>query len=237
MTHAIGGSTEPDDRSPVAGKPDAGLADVRHESLYAAVLADVLDTMGFRRQCLGASIRPLGASVRVAGRVFTARARETDTDPKEPYKLEMALVDTATSGDVLVVDANYDTTCGFWGELLTTACVAKGVNGVVMSACSRDLWAIGKMSFPVFGIGTSPADSRGRMDIVEIGEAIHIDGVQIHTGDYVLGDVDGVVIVPADAADEVFARAHEKVSGENKVRDELAAGVPVSEVFRKYGIL
>jgi regulator of RNase E activity RraA len=93
------------------------------------------------------------------------------------------------------------------------------------------------MNFPVFGIGATPADSLGRMDVIQIGEPITIDCVDTKNGDLILGDLDGVVIIPAEAADEALRLAKQKVEGESTVREELAAGVPVAEVFRKHGIL
>lgn len=206
-------------------------------TLYSAVVADVLDAHGYRNQTLSPAVAPLTPARRVAGRVFTMRAEIVDEVPEHPYALEMAAIDAAERGDVLVVDADHDRTCAFWGELLSTACLAKGVGGVVMSACTRDLWALEQLDFPVFGIGRSPADSKGRLDVVAIREPIVIDGVYTKQGDYILGDLDGVVIIPQEVAASVIAAAKEKVSGENTVRDELAAGVPVSEVFRKHGIL
>jgi 4-hydroxy-4-methyl-2-oxoglutarate aldolase len=206
-------------------------------TLYSAVVADVLDAHGYRKQTLSPAVAPLTPARRIAGRVFTMRAEIVDEIPEHPYALEMAAIDAAQRDEVLVVDADHDRTCAFWGELLSTACLAKGVRGVVMSACTRDLWALEQLDFPVFGIGRSPADSKGRLDVVAIREPIVIDGVYTKQGDYILGDLDGVVIIPQEVAESVVAAAKEKVSGENTVRDELAAGVPVSEVFRKHGIL
>ncbi len=93
------------------------------------------------------------------------------------------------------------------------------------------------MNFPVFAIGRTPADSKGRIDVIAIGEPITIDGVAIAPGDYLLGDPDGVVVIPAEALDETLRLAQEKVSGENTVRDDLANGMPVTEAFAKHGIL
>lgn len=207
------------------------------DQLYTAVVADVLDTLGYRNQCLSADVRALTPATRFGGRVFTARAETVDSIPAEPYKLEMAAIDTMESGDVLVVEAGHDKTSAFWGELLSTACLAKGVRGVVLSACARDLWALNKMEFPVFGIGATPADSKGRIDVVEIAQPITIDGVSTKNGDLVIGDEDGVVVIPLEVADEAVQLAKEKISGENTVREELRAGVPVGEVFEKHGIL
>ena len=207
------------------------------EGLYAAVVADVLDSLGYRNQILGSEIRALTPANRVAGRVFTAKAVTVHEDPAEPYKLEMEAIDTMQAGDVFVVDAENNRGSAFWGELLSTACLAKGVRGIVMNTCSRDMWALSRMDFPVFGIGCTPADSKGRIDVVEIAQPIEIDGVTAKNGDYVVGDEDGVVIIPEEIAGDAIRAAREKISGENTVRDELAAGVPVAEVFRKHGIL
>jgi regulator of RNase E activity RraA len=205
--------------------------------LYAAVVADVLDGLGFRNQTLPARIRPLTPAQKVYGRVCTAKAVTVQEIPAEPYKLEIAAVDGMGRGDVLVVDVGNDETCGFWGELLTTACLYKGVHGVVMTACTRDMWKIKELNFPVFGIGYHPADSKGRADIIEIGQPITIGDVVAKQGDYILGDEDGTVIIPAEAAEETVRLAKEKISGENIARADLARGVPMGEVFRKYGIL
>jgi len=207
------------------------------ETLYTAVVADVLDSLGYRRQTLDAEIRAMTPARRVCGRVFTAKAVAVDTIPEEPYKLEMAAIDSMQSGDVLVVDAENNLHSAFWGELLSTACQAKGVRGAVMNTCTRDLWALEKMNFPVFAIGSTPADSKGRIDVTEIGQLITMNGANINTGDYLLGDEDGVVIIPAGALDETLRLAQEKVTGENTVRDDLAAGMPVTEAFSKHGIL
>lgn len=206
-------------------------------SLYSAVLADILDDLGYPNQSLGASVRALTPAQRVSGRVFTMKAERVDAVPEHPYALEMAAIDGAESGDVLVADVGNDRSCAIWGELLSTACLAKGVRGLVMTGCTRDLWALDGLDFPVFGLGAAPADSKGRLDITAIREPIVIDGVTAKQGDYLLGDCDGVVVIPQEIAAEVIAAAKEKVSGENTVREELAAGVPVAEVFRKHGIL
>lgn len=205
--------------------------------LYAAVVADVLDGLGFRNQTLPAHIRPLTPAKKVYGRVFPAQATTVTEIPAEPYKLEIAAVESMKRGDVLVVDVGDDERCGFWGELLTTACLFKGVRGVVMTACTRDMWKIKDLGFPVFGIGYHPADSKGRADIIEIGKPITLGGVNTKQGDYILGDEDGTVIIPSEVAEETIRLANEKISGENIARVDLARGVPMGEVFRKYGIL
>lgn len=210
---------------------------VRLGKLYSGVVADVLDAMGFRLQSLPAELRPLTPTLRVSGRIFTARGHSVSSIPAKPYELEIGAVDAMQPDDVLVVDVGGDRSCAFWGELLTTACLAKGVRGVVMNACTRDVWRLRELPFPVFGIGYHPADSLGRVDIVELGGTVTLGGVEMRPGDLILGDEDGLVAVPQQVADEALRRAEEKVAGENLVRADLLAGVPVGEVFRKYGFL
>lgn len=84
------------------------------EKLYSAVVGDVLDKMGYRAQSLSSRVKALTPARRVCGRIFTAKAVTVDEVPEEPYKLEMAAIDTMTSGDVLVVDAGHNYECSFW---------------------------------------------------------------------------------------------------------------------------
>jgi 4-hydroxy-4-methyl-2-oxoglutarate aldolase len=93
------------------------------------------------------------------------------------------------------------------------------------------------MDFPVFAAGFSPLDSKGRLDGIAHGIPIRLGECLVRPGDYVFGDIDGIVVVPSELAEEAFRRALEKVSGENKVREELAKGRSVREVFAEYGIL
>jgi len=109
--------------------------------------------------------------------------------------------------------------------------------GAVMNACTRDLWKLAEMDFPIFGMGYHPADSKGRLDIDVLGEPIEIGGVRIAPGDFIIGDGDGVVAIPREAIEDVIRLGREKVTGENTVREELRRGDSLGEVFARHGIL
>jgi regulator of RNase E activity RraA len=149
----------------------------------------------------------------------------------------MEAIDELKSGEVLVVTTNGDQGSALWGELLSTACRARGAVGAVIDGLTRDATRILAMDFPVFATGYSPLDSKGRIDGIGRGQPIRIGPCLVRPGDWVFGDIDGVVVVPIELADRAFARALEKVTGENKVREELARGRSVREVFEQYGIL
>jgi regulator of RNase E activity RraA len=94
-----------------------------------------------------------------------------------------------------------------------------------------------EMGFPLFVRGSSPYDSKGRTDVIAYQVPIVCGNVLVKPGDIIFADIDGIVIIPQDIEDEVIKKALEKVRGENKVREELLAGVSVKEVFNKYHIL
>jgi regulator of RNase E activity RraA len=150
------------------------------------------------------------------------------------YRNELASVDALAPGDVVVVS-----TCrgSYWGELLATAATARGARGLVGDAYTRDTLALIEMGFPTFAAGIHCADSLGRIDVDAVDVGITCAGVDVEPGDLVLGDHDGVVIVPAALGEEIVALAEEKVASESLVRAKLAEGLPVSEAFRTYGVI
>jgi regulator of RNase E activity RraA len=205
--------------------------------LHPAVVADCLDRAGLRNQVLAPHIRPIAPTMRVCGRAATVHCIEVDDVPASRddwYRNELASVDALKPGDVVVVS-----TCrgSYWGELLATASTFQGARGVVADAYTRDTLALIEMGFPTFAAGIHCADSLGRIDVDAYGVPIVCGGVEVAPGDLVLGDNDGVVVVPAARGEEIVAAAEEKVSGEDLVREKLAEGMPVSEAFRTYGVI
>lgn len=207
----------------------------RLDRLYPAVVSDVLDRMGFRQQAMAPDIRPLFPEARLCGRAMPVLAVPAYSIPeKEPYKLEMAAVDHLEPGDVMVVSR---TEGSFWGELLSTAARYRGARGIVVDGYTRDTLAIIEMGFPTFVRGIHIADSLGRLEVAAFEVPIVCGGVKVSPGDLILADFDGVIVVPGEAAEEALARAEEKVSGENQVREHLQQGMPVSEAFRRFGVI
>ncbi len=207
------------------------------DELYSAVLADVLDALGHRTSALPANVRPLKNDWRVFGRALTLCAVPVAADPARPYAVEMEAIDALRSGDVLVATTCGDTSSALWGELLSTASRAHGAVGVILDGLTRDAAKILEMDFPVFATGFLPLDSRGRLDAIHYNQPIRIGNCLVEPGDLVFGDIDGVVVVPQKLAGEALRRALDKVRGENRVREELAKGRSVCEVFAEFGIL
>ena len=206
-------------------------------NLYTAVLADVLDDLGHRDRSMHHDIRPLYDGAKIVGRAATLLIAEVFENPEEPYKLELQMLDNVKTGEVLVFSTPPSRTVGIWGELMATRAQVLGGRGAVIDGLTRDVPQLINMEFPVFCAGTSPADAKGRLDVIGIRVPVSVGGVLVQDGDLVVADADGCVVVPAEAEAETIAKAREKVSGEDMVRDRLLGGATLAEVYRDTGIL
>jgi 4-hydroxy-4-methyl-2-oxoglutarate aldolase len=210
------------------------------DALYTAVLSDVLDELGFPHQALRPFVRPLDESLSFMGRARTGLYAETYSvlEGENPYELEIQLVDDLKAGDVAVIACGGPTDrVAPWGELLSTAAKARGAAACVTDGLVRDVRHIRAMKFPVFHGGIGPLDSKGRARMVEMDRPVVCAGVRVYSGDTVFGDVDGVIVIPAQIRDEAFSRALDKVSRENRTRDELQRGRLLGDVYREHGVL
>lgn len=216
---------------------DTELFDLMHEQLYAAVLSDALDANGYRKQALRHTIRPLLPDTVVVGRAMPVLCLDVYETPEKPYQQEIAAVDSLKQDDVLVCSTNGSTRICFWGELLSTAAIARGARGAIVDGFIRDTRKIMEMGFPIFTTGISPIDSNGRGEVVAYNVSIECGEVTVNPGDIVFGDADGVVVVPKDIEKTIIHAALEKVQGENKTRNALREGATLREVYDRFGIL
>jgi regulator of RNase E activity RraA len=209
-------------------------------TLYSAVLSDVMDSLGLMHQAMLPFVRPLDEALVMFGRARTGlyMPRYGVARGEDPYEIEIALIDDLKPGDVAVLACDGPTTrIAPWGELLSTASVARRAAGCVTDGLVRDIRRIREMRFPVFHGGIGPLDTKGRAKMMERDGPIACGGVKVMSGDWIFGDADGVVVVPAEAADEVMKRAFAKVSAEDDTREQLAAGKTLREVFDTFGVL
>jgi 4-hydroxy-4-methyl-2-oxoglutarate aldolase len=209
--------------------------------LYTSVLSDVLDSFGQMHQALRPFVRPVDETLVLLGRVRTGRYQVVSAPPApgdNPYQLEMDLIDDLHPGEVPVLACGGPTDwIAPWGELLSTAARARGAAGCVTDGLVRDIARIRAMRFPVFAGGIGPLDTRGRAELVEKDTTIEIAGVHVSPGDWVMGDIDGVIFIPASRADAVFRAALDKIAAEDTTRAELEAGESLHTVFARHGVL
>ena len=216
---------------------DVELFDMMREKLYAAVVCDTLDKLGHRNQAMRADLRPVYDGATVVGRALTVLTADVYEPTEDPYDLEIEAVDSLAPNNVLVAATGRSTRTCFWGELLSTAAQTRGARGTVVDGYVRDVRQIAEMQYPVFAAGLKPVDSLGRSIVVGYECPVECGDVLVSPGDVVFGDVDGIVVVPKDALDELVPLALEKVAGENRTREELLKGAKLREVYDRYGVL
>lgn len=206
-------------------------------TLYAAVVSDALDDLGFRHQAMADRLRPIGPVTTFMGRARTIACIDTYHMEDDPYAMEIAAIDSIVTGEVVVVSTGESKRNAPWGELLSTAAIARGARGAVVDGLVRDVRRIQELGFPLFAAGVKPVDSKGRGRVLAFNVPVQCGGVLVHPGDLVVGDLDGIVVVPASAVDAVLESAIDKASRENSSRDELRKGAYLRAVYDKYGVL
>jgi regulator of RNase E activity RraA len=217
--------------------PDVITLEMMRQSLYTAVVCDVLDSLGLTRQSPRTALKPLSVEVVLVGRAKTTLWSDlTQADPA-PYEKELIAVDDCRPDDVLIAAAGGSTRSGIWGELLSTAARNRGCRGAIVDGAVRDVAKMRAMQFPVFALGTSPYDSKDRQRVTDIDVPVQIDGVTFHPGELVLADIDGVVVVPRAVEDEAIRLAWQKVHVENQVRTAIREGLKATEAYRRFGVL
>lgn len=213
---------------------DLALIEVK---LYSDVISDVLDEMGFRHQAMREDIRPLYPEAVVAGRAMTILSVDVYDESEFTLEMEIEAVDSLRAGEVAVVCTNRSSRAAMWGELLSTASRARGARGAVVDGLCRDVKRIVGMGFPVFATGIRPCSSNGRCRVVSYNAPVECGGVLVEPGDFVFGDIDGVVVAPREVAGEAVERSLEKVEKEDVTRSELQRGLKLKEVYEKYRTL
>lgn len=213
------------------------LQEFLKEKVYSAVVSDVLDEYGYRNQVMRHDIRPLHPDFVVVGRARTAFWVNEYTERENPYENEINLIDSLQQGEVTVHSTDYSYQIATWGELLSTASMLRGSTGAIVDSLTRDIKKIIQIGFPVFSRGIKPTDSKGRGYLLATDVPVMCGDINVNPGEIVLGDYDGVVVIPKHIEKEVIQSCIEKIEGENNTRRELYEGKTLAEVYEKYGVL
>ena len=209
----------------------------RFARIYTAAITDVMDEMGLRRQTLPSAIQPLAGSMRAAGYAFTVRGRPHSGSPRErdqTLKRFLAMLGAAPTDSVLVLAA-HDNVAAHFGELSAEWFRARKVRGAVIDVATRDTASIVRMGFPTFVRYRTPQDSVPRWRVADWGQPVTIGGVRVSLGDLIVGDADGVVVIPRRVAHEVLGRCEKLVGTENSVRAAVRRGMTPLAAYQKFG--
>jgi len=202
---------------------------------YAAAVHDVLRGMGAGPCVLPSAIMPLDPARKLTGEVYTVSGHiDTTRDPHDTLVQWTGLLSKAPPGKVLVCQPNTHD-IALMGELSSETLHYRGVRGYVVDGGCRDTDFILKLGFPVFCSFHTPKDIVGKWVPDRFGEPITIGDVTVCTGDFLIGDRDGVVVIPGRIADEVVEKTEQAVRTENKVRSAILSGMDPQEAYLKFG--
>ena len=215
---------------------EAELFRLMKEKLYTPVVGDILDDMGYTHQFLPQAIRPLREEYKLAGKVMPVLMIDVFGKQAEPFGRLCECLDQIEKDEIYVATGG-TRRCAYWGELLTATAKARGGAGAVLDGYHRDTPQVLEQNFPVFSMGCYAQDSSVRTKVVDFRCEIEIGQVTLHDGDYIFGDVDGVLVIPKAVAVEVVAQALEKADKEKGLRKAVESGMPVTEAFRTFGVL
>ncbi len=203
----------------------------RLERLCTTNLSDALDKIGIRGAVIG--IRPLFGMPKVIGRAVTIKMTAAGM-VKSKRHLGIDAIATAAPGDVVTIDNRGDLYNNCWGEILSCAAKKKGVLGVFIDGASRDIDACQEMEFPVFARGVVPITARGRIMQEDFNCVIRLGDVQVRPGDILVGDVNGLVVIPSEKVEEVISAAEEIFEKEERMKADILKGMDILEVDSKY---
>jgi regulator of RNase E activity RraA len=221
--------------APVAGGDNADALTLRLRRCYSGAVHDVLRSMGCERIVLPPAIKPIAPGMRLAGPAWTVAGHIDRTKSRDETLLAWCtLLAQAPRGHVVVCQP-HNHEIALMGELSAQTLQARGVLGYVVDGGSRDTDLVLAQGFPVFCAFLTPSDIVERWIPDRYGEPVTIGDVTVATGDYVLGDRDGVVVIPRRCAEEVVARTEEVVATESEMRRALIGGMDPVEAYNRYG--
>lgn len=218
------------------------------EKLNTAVVGDIMDEMGYTRQFLPPEIGPLRDDMFIAGRAMTVLEADVTEDLHikgytgnnellgKSFGLMIEALDDLKEDEVYIC-TGASHRYALWGELMSARAIQCGAVGAIVYGYSRDTWGILAQDFPCFSIGRYAQDQAPRGKVIDYRVPIEIEGIRVENGDILVGDLDGVCVVPQQIEVEVFTKALTRIKEERTVLVEIKEGMKAREAFDRYGIL
>lgn len=221
---------------------DEELFHLVRKELYTAVVGDIMDKLGLLHQFLPPQIQPLRDNMFIVGRAMPVLEADVFAEGvhssllKKPFGLMLEALDDLKPNEVYIC-SGASPSYALWGELMSTRAQKLGAAGAVVNGYARDTNGILALNFPTFAYGRYAQDQAPRGRVIDFRTPIEIEAVMVSPGDIVVGDLDGVCVVPKQSVEEVFIQAFEKARGEKMVQQKIKEGMSAKEAFDKYGIM
>ena len=206
----------------------------RLSKCYTGVVHDIMRDDGHKNFTLPSSIRPSKNKYILAGQIFTMEGIVDQTlDHHETLLAWTGFLSKAPNNKVVICQPN-NHEVALMGELSAETLQLKGVRGYIVDGGARDLDFILKIDFPLWSSFYTPRDVVGFWKPTDFEKTIKIGDTVINNNDYVLADIDGVVIIPANIIEDILIRAEKVINTENLVRKSIKEGMDPQEAYLKY---
>jgi 4-hydroxy-4-methyl-2-oxoglutarate aldolase len=224
---------------------DSALFSSLRDKLFTAVVGDVLDKMGWRRQFLPQAIAPLQPDMKLVGRAMPVLEADVFDEGSgaslpslggKPFGLMLEALDDLRPNEVYVATGG-SFRYALWGELMSTRARFLQAAGAVLNGFVRDAAGIESLGFPTFCRGLYAQDQGSRGKVIDFRTPIEIEAVRIAPGDLIFGDREGVLVIPSEVEGEAVAAALAKESTESKVATAIRGGMSAREAFERFGVL
>jgi regulator of RNase E activity RraA len=204
------------------------------QAVATASVADSVDKVCGKRGFMDHELRPRINEKRIVGPAVTVR--EGPTSEFVPPQHALDLIDSAAPGSVVVIGIDGDPNVAIWGGLMTAGSFARGLAGAVLDAGVRDIYEIRRdYDFPVISRSVSPGTTLGRYRTLAANVPVVCGGVEVSPGDIIVGDLDGVAVVPAARAEEVLKMAQDIDKRELEQAKLIVGAKSLKEGLAKYG--
>ncbi|HIJ13726.1 TPA: RraA family protein [Candidatus Woesearchaeota archaeon] len=203
--------------------------------ISTALISDILDDMGYQKQVLSVEIKPNFHEAKIFGYARTLKLKTLS--PKDDYRdiyKGLSFIESMNTGEVLIVSGG-SKKYAFFGELMSTLAQKRNVEGAIIDGLTRDSAQTRKMKFPVFSRDNYARDIKKRGIIVAQDVSVYVDKVQVNKGDLIIGDCDGVIIVPQSLENDVLNRALESAKLEERIKKAITNGVSVEQILKQNG--
>lgn len=206
----------------------------RYEKVHTAAVNDVLRELGYIYQTLPHDILPLTNDMKVTGIAFTIKGAK-NLSIKNEMEQRAQMLEAIHKNALVVWDTSNDDESAQWGEIMTIASKSKGCRGAVVDGGVRDTNRVLELGFPVFCKYRSSNGMLGRFRMIDWQVPIRIGEVNILPGDVIIGDFDGVIVVPRELAFEVLQKAEEIIENEVAIKKMVLDGMTPTQVVKNGG--
>ncbi|HCL78368.1 MAG TPA: diguanylate cyclase [Synergistaceae bacterium] len=193
-----------------------------------STISDALDRNGLTGQCLG--IRSFNPAWKITGRAFTVKY-----GPVDIVKGTVGdFIDDVPEGGVVILDNQGRVDCTVWGDILTSVAKRRGIAGTVIDGVCRDTNRSLELNYPIFSVGRYMRTGKDRVQVDGIGCHVNLATVRVRPNDIVVGDADGVVVIPQEFEEKVLATALEIEAAEEKIRSAVEKGMRLADARKEF---